>query len=90
MRAVIHDLPIPIALYLTLALALSVTAQSPLNLTAISTSNNASVLECWQLTTPSLVFAAAVNYPFGNSTNGYLGILPPRTYVGLIHAPHVQ
>ena len=61
-----------------------------LNITAIAAINNASVLECWQLATQPQIFLGAVNYLFGNATGGYVGILPPKTYIGQAWSPHAQ
>lgn len=61
-----------------------------LNVTAIAAINGSSVLECWNLEGPPFGAAGALNYPLRNSTNAFLGILPPRTYIGQAFAPSVQ
>jgi hypothetical protein len=50
-----------------------------LNITAISATNNASRLECWQLDAPPNLARAAVNFALGNTTNAFVGIIPPNT-----------
>lgn len=71
---------------------LSVAAQTPaFNLTAISAANNASRLECWQLTTEPNFRRAAVNFDLGELTDSFVGIIPPRTSSGtLSNAQAVQ
>ncbi|KAF1352071.1 hypothetical protein BDV97DRAFT_269943, partial [Delphinella strobiligena] len=61
-----------------------------LNVTAIAAINGSSVLECWNLKQPPFDAAGALNYPLGNSTNAFLGIIPPRTHIGQAFAPSVQ
>jgi hypothetical protein len=70
-------------------LASEVAAQG-LNVTAISAVNNASVLECWSLTNAPRLFAGAANYDIGNFTDSYIGVIPPKTYIGPAHAPRPQ
>jgi hypothetical protein len=70
------------------------TAQSGMNIgmniTAISTVNGASVLECWSLAAPPKNFAGAANYPIGDFQSAFVGVIPPKTYIGFAHAPSVQ
>ena len=61
-----------------------------LNITAISTANGASVLQCWSLKSRPTTFAAASNYYLGGASNVTYSIIPPRTVVGLRNAPYVQ
>jgi hypothetical protein len=61
-----------------------------LNVTAISAVNNASVLECWSLANPPRSFAGAANYDIGDFTNSYIGVIPPKTYIGRAYAPRPQ
>lgn len=61
-----------------------------LNLTAISTSNGASVLECWALKSRPASFAAASNLYLGGVANATYSVIPPRTVVGLHNAPYVE
>jgi hypothetical protein len=65
-------------------------AAQGINVTAIAAVNNASVLQCWALTTPPQVFAGAVNYPVGNFSNAFIGVIPPKTYIGIAHARQPQ
>jgi hypothetical protein len=52
------------------------------NVTAITAVNNASVLQCWELTNPPRIFLGATNYDIGNFTDAYIGVLPPQTHIG--------
>jgi len=79
------------SLLITAPTVMSLNNSTPLlNMTAIATLNNASVFQCWQLTTPPQSFLGAVNYPFSNATGGYVGVIPPKTYIGQAWSPHVQ
>jgi hypothetical protein len=60
------------------------------NVTAITAVNNASVLQCWELTNPPRTFLGAANYDIGNFTNAYIGVLPPQTHIGQAWAPAPQ
>ena len=68
---------------------------SYLNLTAISATNSASTLECWQLADPFTVSSTpgtvgtAIQQP-GNASNASFTILPPRFDGGIHCAPAVQ
>jgi hypothetical protein len=66
------------------------TPSPALNLTAISASNGESVIECWALKSEPASFAAASNFYLGGVSNGTYSVIPPRTVVGLHHAPYVQ
>lgn len=66
------------------------TCSPALNLTAISASNGESVIECWALKSKPANFAAASNFYLGGVSNGTYSVIPPRTVVGLHHAPYVQ
>lgn len=68
----------------------TVLAQGGLNVSAISTANNASVLECWSLSAPSFAAARAINFPIGDSTGNFIGVLQPRTYIGQAWARQVR
>lgn len=59
------------------------------NLTAIAAVNGSSVLECWSLEGPPYIARGATNYPVGNFTGGFVGVIQPRTYVGQAWAPSV-
>ncbi|KAF2423101.1 hypothetical protein EJ08DRAFT_567761, partial [Tothia fuscella] len=61
-----------------------------LNVTAISAVNNASVLECWELTNPPRTFRGAANYDIGSFANAYIGVIAPKTYIGKAYAPSPQ
>lgn len=65
------------------------TAQ-PLNITALTSRNGYSVLECWQLFSIPFDAMSAINYPLGNTTTATLSLIQPRTTVGEAWAPHVQ
>lgn len=61
------------------------------NITAISAANQASRLECWQLDAEPNFSRAAVNFDLGDFSDGFVGILPPRTTSGtLSNAASVQ
>jgi hypothetical protein len=62
----------------------------PLNITALSSRNGYSVLECWQLSSVPVSYMSAVNYGVGNTTMATWSRIEPRTTVGEAWAPHVQ
>ncbi|KAH6843483.1 hypothetical protein B0I37DRAFT_314537 [Chaetomium sp. MPI-CAGE-AT-0009] len=62
----------------------------PLNITALSSRNGYSVLECWQLSTVSVTYMSAANYAIGNTTTATWSRIEPRTTAGEAWAPHVQ
>jgi hypothetical protein len=70
-----------------------VTAESmavSLNMTALSSRNGYSVLECWQLSSIPVDYMSAVNYAVGNTTTATWSRIEPRVTVGVAWAPHVQ
>ena len=62
----------------------------PLNITAISSRDGYSVLECWQLSTAAVDYMSAANYALGNTTTATWSRIEPRTTAGEAWAPHVQ
>jgi len=62
----------------------------PLNITALSSRDGYSVLECWQLSSVPVDYMSAVNYAVGNTTVATWSRIPPRTMIGEAWAPHVQ
>ncbi|KAK3291093.1 uncharacterized protein B0H64DRAFT_446340 [Chaetomium fimeti] len=62
----------------------------PLNITALSSRNGYSVLECWQLSTVPVGYMSAANYAIGNTTAATWSRIEPRTTAGEAWAPHVQ
>ncbi|KAL8633729.1 hypothetical protein Q9189_000465 [Teloschistes chrysophthalmus] len=76
----------------------SSSSQAPpktLNLTAIATRNNVSVLECWQLANPFVASSTpgvtgAEVLQLGQGGNVSLTVIPPRFDGGLHNAPVVQ
>ena len=64
--------------------------QIPLNITAISSRNGYSVLECWQLATVPVEAMSAANYALGDTTAATWSVIEPRTTVGEAWAPAVQ
>lgn len=62
----------------------------PLNITALSSRNGYSVLECWQLSSVPVDAMSAANYAVGNTTAATWSRIEPRTTVGEAWAPHVQ
>lgn len=73
------------------ALTTAVKAFTPLNITALSTRNGYSVIECWQLTSVPVEARAALNYAVGGDmTRAEWSIIQPRTTVGEAWAPAVQ
>lgn len=62
----------------------------PLNITALSSNDGYSVLECWQLSSIPIDAMQAANYAVGNTTGATWSKIEPRTYIGEAWAPHVQ
>ncbi|CAD0112539.1 unnamed protein product [Aureobasidium uvarum] len=71
-----------------LSLIIHTTAQS-LNVSTIAVQNGTSVLECWSLASPTSG-RGAQNYPLGDSSNAFIGAIPPHTYIGQAWAPSIQ
>lgn len=66
-------------------------ANTPLNITALSSRGGYSVIECWQLETEAVHARSALNWIVsGNTTQAALSIIQPRTTVGEAWAPTVQ
>ncbi|KAK4139791.1 uncharacterized protein C8A04DRAFT_15521 [Dichotomopilus funicola] len=65
-------------------------AAATLNITAISSRNGYSVLECWQLDTIPVAYLSAINYAIGNTTTATWSRIEPRTTPGEAWAPQVQ
>ncbi|KAL2018446.1 hypothetical protein VTK56DRAFT_865 [Thermocarpiscus australiensis] len=61
-----------------------------LNITALSSRNGYSVIECWQLSSIPIDAMSAANYAVGNTTMATWSRIEPRTIVGEAWAPHVQ
>lgn len=69
----------------------SATASStPFNITALSSRDGYSVIECWQLSSVPVEAMSAMNYEIGNTTTATWSIIKPRTTVGEAWAPAVQ
>jgi len=66
------------------------TGYIPLNITALSSRNGYSVLECWQLASIPVDAMAAANYAIGETTVATWSRIEPRTTVGEAWAPKVQ
>ncbi|KAK4187729.1 hypothetical protein QBC35DRAFT_221335 [Podospora australis] len=67
------------------------TSPPPLNITALSSRNGYSVLECWQLSSIPVDAMSAANYAVGgNTTQAVWSRIEPRTHIGEAWAPHVQ
>ncbi|EAQ85546.1 hypothetical protein CHGG_09560 [Chaetomium globosum CBS 148.51] len=62
----------------------------PLNITALSSRDGYSVLECWQLSTVAVDYMSAANYAIGKTTAATWSRIEPRTTAGEAWAPHVQ
>ncbi|OHF00982.1 hypothetical protein CORC01_03810 [Colletotrichum orchidophilum] len=76
---------------LIVAVTQVVDASTPLNITALSTRDGYSVIECWQLTSVPVEARAALNYAVGGDlTSAEWSIIHPRTTVGEAWAPAVQ
>jgi hypothetical protein len=73
-----------------LAAGRTVASSAPLNITALSSRNGYSVLECWQLSSIPVDAMSAANYAVGNTTVATWSRIEPRTTVGEAWAPHVQ
>ncbi|KAM7215891.1 hypothetical protein V8F06_008747 [Rhypophila decipiens] len=65
-------------------------AHSPLNVTAISSRDGYSVLQCWQLASIPIDAMQAANYPVGNTTVATWSRIEPKTHIGEAWAPRVQ
>ncbi|VBB80488.1 Putative protein of unknown function [Podospora comata] len=66
-------------------------AHPPLNITALSSRNGYSVLECWQLTSLPVDAMQAANYVVGGqTTKAVWSRIEPRTHIGEAWAPHAQ
>ncbi|KAJ9136570.1 hypothetical protein NKR23_g9717 [Pleurostoma richardsiae] len=64
---------------------------TPLNITAISSRDGYSVLECWQLASVPVEAMSAINYVIsGNTTKATWSVIRPQTTVGEAWAPTVQ
>lgn len=61
-----------------------------LNMTALSSRNGYSVLECWQLSSVPVDYMSAVNYAVSNTTVATWSRIEPSTTVGEAWAPYVQ
>lgn len=79
-------------LFITQAVAASAdpVTNTPLNITAISSRNGYSVLECWQLDAIPVTYMSAVNYAMGNTTAATWSRIEPRTTPGEAWAPQIQ
>ncbi|KAK8091496.1 hypothetical protein PG997_001857 [Apiospora hydei] len=63
----------------------------PLNITALASRNQVSVLECWQLNASVPTKAmSAMNYFIGNTTSATWSIIEPNTTPGEAWAPAIQ
>ncbi|KAK2613698.1 hypothetical protein N8I77_000591 [Diaporthe amygdali] len=66
-------------------------AKTLLNITALSSRDGYSTIECWQLDTEAVYARSALNWIVGgNTTQAELSIIEPRTTVGEAWAPAVQ
>ncbi|KAK6211642.1 hypothetical protein QIS74_10906 [Colletotrichum tabaci] len=71
--------------------ATQASAFTPLNITALSSRDGYSVIECWQLAAEPVEARAALNYAVGGDlTRAEWSIIQPRTTVGEAWAPAVQ
>lgn len=62
----------------------------PFNITAISSANGTSQLECWSLSSVPVEAHSAINYVLGDVTTASWSVIAPRTTVGQAWAPSVQ
>lgn len=62
----------------------------PFNITALSSRDGYSLLECWQLATIPVEAMSAMNYAIGETTTATWSRIEPRTTVGEAWAPKVQ
>ncbi|KAK4655140.1 hypothetical protein QC762_404380 [Podospora pseudocomata] len=66
-------------------------AHPPLNITALSSRDGYSVLECWQLASLPVDAMQAANYVVGGQTKRAVwSRIEPRTHIGEAWAPHAQ
>lgn len=65
-------------------------SSTPFNITALSSRDGYSVIECWQLSSVPVEAMSAMNYEIGNTTTATWSIIKPRTTVGEAWAPAVQ
>lgn len=66
------------------------TASPPFNITALSSRNGYSVIECWQLSSIPVDAMSAANYAIGDTTTAVWSRIEPRTHIGEAWAPKVQ
>jgi hypothetical protein len=65
-------------------------SSTPFNITALSSRDGYSVIECWQLSSVPVEAMSAMNYEIGNTTTATWSIIKPRTTVGEAWAPAVR
>ncbi|RDW85297.1 hypothetical protein BP6252_02887 [Coleophoma cylindrospora] len=63
---------------------------APLNITALSSANGISRIECWSLPSFPDEAHSAINYVLGNTTAASWSVIAPRTTAGEAWAPSVQ
>lgn len=66
------------------------TSHVPFNITALSSRDGYSLLECWQLDAIPVEAMSAMNYALGDTTAATWSMIEPRTTVGEAWAPKVQ
>ncbi|KAI0126122.1 hypothetical protein BJ170DRAFT_696080 [Xylariales sp. AK1849] len=66
------------------------TKYAPLNITALTSRDGYSTIECWQLSSVPVDAMSALNYGIGNISKATWSTIQPRTVVGEAWAPAVQ
>lgn len=72
------------------AIVIAQTNSVPLNITALSSQDGYSVIECWQLSSIPVEAMSAMNYNIGGTTTATWSTIKPRTIVGKAWAPAIQ
>lgn len=72
------------------AMASATASPASFAITALSSRNGHSVLECWELSSLPVEAMSAINFEIGNTTRATWSIIEPRTVVGEAWAPSVQ
>lgn len=72
------------------ALELPIADTSSLNITALSSRDGYSVLECWKLSSLPVEAMSAINFEIGNTIKATWSVIQPHTIVGEAWAPSAQ
>ncbi|KAH6660344.1 hypothetical protein BKA67DRAFT_530446 [Truncatella angustata] len=70
--------------------SLSTAVLASFNISALTSRNGYSTIQCWQLSSLPVAARSALNYDVGNTTKAIWSIIEPRTIVGEAWATTVQ